>query len=152
MKYRLSTRSLAEISENLIALRQHIPLEFARKPRSLQDLERWKATELRLFLLYVGQVCLKGKVRDEVYDNFLLLSTAIHILVNSNLCQQFANYAIKALLIKFVEHYSQLYGAQAIVYNVHGLVHIADDVQNLGSLDTYSAFPYENFLHELKIW
>ena len=33
---------------------------------------------------------------------------------------------------------------------MHGLLHIADDVQKFGSLDSYSAFPFETFLGVLK--
>lgn len=36
------------------------------------------------------------------------------------------------------------------MYNVHGLVHIAEDVKLFGPLDAYSAFPFENFLSRLK--
>ena len=34
--------------------------------------------------------------------------------------------------------------------NIHGLVHLSDDVKIHGNLDLISAFPYENFLGELK--
>lgn len=29
-------------------------------------------------------------------------------------------------------------------YNVHGLLHLVQDVKRFGSLDNFSAFPYEN--------
>ena len=44
--------------------------------------ERWKATEFKLFLLYTSPVALKDKIAKELYDNFLLLSVAIHLLAN----------------------------------------------------------------------
>ena len=37
-----------------------------------------------------------------------------------------------------------------IVYNVHGLVHLAGDVTIYGNLDNFSAFPFENTLKSLK--
>jgi len=55
----ISHRHQCEISENLISYREYIPSEFARRPRSLIELERWKATEYRQFLLYTGAVALK---------------------------------------------------------------------------------------------
>jgi hypothetical protein len=33
---------------------------------------------------------------------------------------------------------------------MHGLIHICDDVRQFGSLDSYSAFPFENFLGQMK--
>lgn len=37
-----------------------------------------------------------------------------------------------------------------IVYNVHGLIHLADDAKTFKSLENISAFPFENFLASLK--
>lgn len=34
-------------------------------------------------------------------------------------------------------------------FNVHGLTHLAKDVRNLGHLNGWSAFPFENFMQKL---
>ena len=54
------------------------------------------------------------------------------------------------LLTAFVNHYSQLFGSNSVVYNIHGLVHLANDVKTIGPLDKFSSFPYENYLNRLK--
>ena len=55
------------------------------------------------------------------------------------------------ILIKnFVREYGELYGKESLVFNVHALIHIPKDVFRFGSLDEYSAFPFENKLQELK--
>lgn len=51
LSVRLSSRQVFKISESLLSLKPYIPIEFARKPRIIQEISRWKATELRLFLL-----------------------------------------------------------------------------------------------------
>lgn len=51
---------IKDISAQLNTIRTWIPREFARKTRELGEVDRWKATELRLFLLYVGPVVFKG--------------------------------------------------------------------------------------------
>ncbi len=51
-----SFQQRSEISDKLKALNGELPSEFARQPRSLLELDRWKATELRQFLLYTGPV------------------------------------------------------------------------------------------------
>ena len=70
---RLGSRVKEKISDKLLLLRPHIPQEFARKPRQLKDVDRWKATEFRQFLLYTGPTVLLGNLPDELYDNFMLL-------------------------------------------------------------------------------
>lgn len=57
---------------------------------------------------------------------------------------------MKDLLQAFVANYMLLYGKKNIVYNVHNLVHIADDAARFGALDNISAFPFESFLGRLK--
>jgi hypothetical protein len=54
------------------------------------------------------------------------------------------------LLVAFVESAINLYSNDFIVYHVHGLIHLADDVKRHGSLDCFSAFPFENELKALK--
>ncbi|XP_041835337.1 uncharacterized protein LOC121636092 [Melanotaenia boesemani] len=56
---RLSVRQKDAISKKLIGLRGRMPSEFARQPRGLHEMDRWKATEFRQFLLYTGPVVLK---------------------------------------------------------------------------------------------
>ena len=53
------------------------------------------------------------------------------------------------LLLLFVQHFSSLYGLEMIVYNVHCVIHLADDARLFGSLDNVSAFCFENFLGKL---
>ncbi|KAJ8007525.1 hypothetical protein DPEC_G00094930 [Dallia pectoralis] len=149
LKFRLPSRLVNIISESLVNMRSYIPDEFARKPRSLREVDRWKATEFRQFLLYTGPVVLCGVLDPVVYYNFILLSTAIAILVNPKLAETHTDFA-NSLLHTFVSHYGELYGKDLIVYNVHGLVHLAQDSKNFGCLDLISSFPFENYLGKLK--
>ena len=147
---RLCARNVQLLSDKLVKLYKYIPSEFARKPRSVSEVDRWKATEFRQFLLYTGPVILPGILSQVVYNHFLLLSVAITLLVSSDLCQKYAEYA-HSLLVLFVEQAKQVYGDDFIVYNVHGLTHLAADIKHHGSLDGCSAFPFENKLKALKI-
>jgi len=52
--------------------------------------------------------------------------------------------------ITFVRQFSHHYGEDQYVYNVHDLVHLADDVSRFGELDSYSCFPFESYLGKLK--
>lgn len=147
--FRLGQSAITQISEFLCQIGKNIPREFSRKTRSLSELERWKATEFRLFLLYVGMVALKKNVTDIVYKHFLLLSVAIFCLASPDLCISHAEWA-HALLVSFVVKSEEIYGAEFVVYNVHGLLHLAEDVKRFGPIDSYSAFSFESFLGTLK--
>ena len=133
----------------MVKFQSSFPLEFAHKPRSLIELPCWKATEFRQFLLYNGIVALKGKIDDTLYKNFLLLSIAICILCDPKLCFDQCSYA-HTLLVTFVKQYCKLFGRNDVVYNVHALIHLANDVQLYGPLDNFASFPYESFPYQIK--
>ncbi|KAL4153505.1 hypothetical protein QTP88_001338 [Uroleucon formosanum] len=58
------------INSDLLDLGQYLPSEFSRQPRSLEDIEFWKASESRCFLLYTGPIVLKGRLKK----NSILIS------------------------------------------------------------------------------
>ena len=148
-KYKLSRFNVEVISERLRRCKHYTASEFSRKPRGLEELSHWKATEYRQFLLYLGPVVLKGMLEKSYYTHFLCLSVSITILLNEVYISRHFNYA-KSLLQYFVKEFATLYGQENLSYNVHGLLHLPDDVQRFGPLDDFSAFPYENSLGNMK--
>ena len=146
---RLPANTVNVINDRLISIHQFTPCEFSRRPRSLYDIDRWKATEFRQFVLFTGPVVLLNNLREELYNNFLLLHVAMTCLLSSRLCSLYVDYADK-LLKHFVVHGCKIYGPQFAVYNVHNLIHLCDDARRFGPLDNISSFPFENFLGRLK--
>lgn len=135
----------------MVKLANHIPYEFARKPRSLKEIKYFKATEWRQILLYTGVIFLKDYVHEDVHKNFVVLHVAISILSNPVMCKSssWVDYAEKLLII-FVKGFRKLYGRRYVSYNVHGLLHLSDDVRKYGELDNFSAFRFENFIGQIK--
>lgn len=146
---RLSSGQIKEVSSRLVALRPSIPTVFARKPHCLEEIDRWKATELRQFALYTGKIVLNGVIPDRLYDHFMVFSVALSILVSPALAKKYNLYA-EELLTFFIKQGELLYGSDFLVYNVHSLVHLASDANHYGSLDECSAFRFESYLHQLK--
>lgn len=146
---RLRAAHIESLSKNIILLKKYIPVEFARHPRSLNELDRWKTTEFRMFLLYFGPIVLQPYLHIDYLKHFVMLHTAVRILCHEKDCIRNNKYAHQ-LLLHFVKTFKILYGNDNIVYNVHNLVHICEDVKMFGSLDIFSAFPFENYLKTLK--
>ena len=126
---RLSQSSLNEITSRLHSFKGKLPGEFARQPRSLNELDRWRATKLRSFLLYTEPIALKGVLSSSYCKHFLSLSLSIRILCDDNEMKHVLLESAKELLNYFVYNSNESYGDTFCVYNVHGLIHIADDVE-----------------------
>ncbi|CAN7937838.1 unnamed protein product, partial [Ixodes hexagonus] len=82
-------------------------------------------------------------------EHFLVLLVAVRILASPSMCTAYNTYA-KELLCFVVCSFKALCGRGKVSYNVHGLVHLADDVVNYGALDSFSAFPAESSMFQLK--
>ncbi|EFN67397.1 hypothetical protein EAG_07631, partial [Camponotus floridanus] len=146
---KLSALSISRISTRLKILATYCPSDFVRPPRSLNEYTKYKATEFRQFLLYTGPVVTYRILNEEVYKHFLLLHAAIRILISTSPSKTYLNFAELALQ-KFVLRCINLYGPTFNSYNVHGLIHLTDDMRQLGPLDSFSAFPYENNMAVFK--
>lgn len=146
---KLTGRSISIVSARLNHLRDYCPSEFARRPRPLDTCSKFKATEYRQFLLYTGPVVMYDILDEQLYKHFLFLHTAIRILVFNSPSELLLNFAELALK-KFVIRSKNLYGLTFNSYNVHGLLHLVSDVKQLGTLDSFSAFPYESNMSIFK--
>jgi hypothetical protein len=149
LKTRIGAQDVRRLSEALLSIRDQVPSEFARKPRQISELDRWKATELQQFMLYTGPLCLKGILPDSLYSNFMLFSVGMFILLSPSLCLQYRQFA-GDLLKLFVQNVGELYGQESLTYNMHATVYLTDEVKLHGNLDNVSAFVFENHLGKLK--
>lgn len=147
--YRVENENKNNISGKLTKMRNSVPKEFARKPRSLDDLMYWKATEYRQFLLYTGIVALRNEIHDDLYYEFILLHVSYRLLCCPK--QHFSNLeTAQTLLNLFVQNFSKLFGENSISYNVHSLLHVKESVELVGNPTAGSAYGFENYLQALK--
>jgi len=126
-----------------------LPIEFVRKVRSLKFFTKWKATECRQLLLYIGPVVFRSILNTNVYKCFLLLHCSIFIMCNKKLIQLLLRDA-EILLQYFVSYSATIFGDKFISYNIHSLLHLAREVQHQGPLSSFSAYPFENKLGKIK--
>lgn len=149
IKGKIGRRGRQTLSELLLPLSVHVPVEFQRKRFDISDLANWKATQYRFFLLYAG-LLLRGVLSSEFYRHFLLLFVACRILCSRQWALLYTDSA-ESYLRDFFKGMSRLYGRESQVMNFHNLIHLTDDVRYLQApLTMYSAFPFENCLGKIK--
>lgn len=147
-KVKFTSHDMKTISDNLLKCNDFLPHEIHCKIRSLEVISFWKATEFRTFLLKTGPVVLQNILSPEVYNHFILLHCAITICS----CELFLKYIriAEQLFEMFVETFPEIYGPENVTYTVHNITHVIADVKRFGTLDAYSAFPFESMLGQIK--
>lgn len=126
-------------------LRQILPTsEIKRLPRSIEDhVKYWEASEIHSFLLYYGLPTLYGILPENYFNHYILFVQAIYILLKDSISEAELKEADR-LLDSFCKSFSNLYQDRFFTMNVHQLLHLVDDVRDLGPLYTHSCFTFEN--------
>lgn len=149
LRSRLQTRETEKMSSRLQQVAKLQPTEFQRVCRPMNELSNFKGTEFRSLILYILPVVAKGILPPATYDHLLLLHVACLILVDRSLCVTHADLA-QQILEEYVGEFGEIYGREHVIYNVHSLLHVVDDVKRFGTLDEYSAFPFESYMYRIK--
>ena len=127
-----------------------VPCDFQRRPRSFEYVNIFKATEFRIFLCYSSPIILKNVFGSSiVYQHFMLLVVAMRILLTPNQPGDVIEFARRCLR-SFVDKFASIYSAHNLSYNVHSIIHIADDYDRFGALDKISSFSFESFMFIMK--
>ncbi|XP_035678818.1 uncharacterized protein LOC118417371 [Branchiostoma floridae] len=120
------------------------PMEIHRRPRSISSqLQHWKASEFRAWLLYYSLPIMLNILPEAYYEHYTLLVMAIHTLLQSSITTDDVDRA-EAQLEQFVGQFGNLYATSELVCNVHSLLHYADNVRDLGPLWANSCFYFED--------
>lgn len=146
--FNVTTQVRDTLERTLLSFATYVPVEFARKPRTLKEVARWKATEFRLFGLYIAVVAFRKCLNDDLYYHFMHYTCAYRLISTPD-AQTNASVA-NTLLERFVENYAIIFGEDRITSNVHNLLHICECVERYGDVNNFVEYPFENFLQTLK--
>lgn len=151
---RLKRRKVEILRSKMQSLALDILVEFERKQYDIHQVSKWKATQFRFILLYIGPIIFKNVLSENKYRHFLLLYVACRIFNDDLNAVRYAEYAQDQLRLFFNLLPSE-YGEDALVLNMHNLIHVPDDVNHFQvSLSEISAFWGENdiglFKHLVK--
>ena len=123
--------------------------DIKRCPRTIKDLDFWRASEFKHFLLFWGPVILRKFLKDDFYNHFMLLSSGIYRLLKEDITSRDLEAATSALT-SFSIYTESLYGKEFATYNNHQILHLPLSVRDWGPLWSWSTAPFESFLYYLK--
>lgn len=86
----------------MLALKKYVCSDFVRAPITVEELNKWKATEFQIFLLYLSPVLLYKYFPHNYLKHFIAFHCAIRILCDPQDYLTNNQYA-KELLLYFVQ-------------------------------------------------
>lgn len=142
---RLSASLKSELSRRTKSINSDIPEEFPRKMRCTSDYAKYKAVEFKFFALYAAPIVLNKLVSDEIYNSFMLFTTACRLMSCSDPLPHLP--MARRYFKQFVDTAPQIYGSSFVSLNVHNLIHLCDDVETTCcNFNELSAFCFESYL------
>jgi hypothetical protein len=137
----ISASKVANIDGMLLAIKP--PCDIKRFPRSLKLAGKWKASELRSFMLFYSMFVLQNALPDKFLKHWSVLVSSMYSL----LCEKISRtdlFAIDSKLRKFVSETKALYGEEHMSFNLHQLCHMVECVLHCGPIWRTSAFSFES--------
>lgn len=125
------------------------PVEIKRILRPIQQIKYWTAAEFKYFLLYYSVPCLINFLPKKYFKHFFLFLWSINMLSQKHISDSDLD-KVEKTLIKFVQGVETLYGQKFMVYNIHLLLHLVQNVKRFGALWAWSNFPFETYNGLLK--
>lgn len=155
LRLMIEMKKIDTVAANLMidAIISYVPTDFPRKPRRLEFLEHYKASELRFFSLYSGMVILKKTCDPEFYKHFLKFSISYRLMSGKKgIIEEGALESADKLAQIFVKQFAELYGPHNVSFNIHLFLHFAALVHIHGPIHNFSCYKYENYYMLLRSW
>jgi len=146
---RLSKDQIEKVNDRMDIVKQWLCRDFARVPQNLNEFNTYKATEFRQIMMYTGPFLFKNIVQHEVYNNFMIFNILMRLLSCKKTVYAQHEYAV-ALSKHFLSTFCNVYGRGNVSYNVHSIIHLPHDCKKYGVVDSFSSFPFENYLQHVK--
>lgn len=122
---------------------------FKRRPRSIFEISKFKASELFNLLWFYLRYSLVGLLPTRITKHMEKLSAATFILCQKQTNVEQISTACE-MLQQFAKEFEQIYGRGAVTMNIHLLHHYHKMILNCGPLWSYNLFAFENNIGVLK--
>lgn len=112
--------------------------------RKMSERSYWKAKDWEIYVLYLSiPILVTVELEERYLKHWSILVDSLHVLLSSKIIYEDV-LKVDLNLRKFVLHTRDLYGLEALTYNIHQLVHICSSVLNFGPLFCHSTFCFES--------
>lgn len=121
------------------------PHTIKRHPNNIQLSDKWKATQLRIFLLYVAlpfAVRFLSAQHQSLFSLFFIYVRTLRFFKSRDDIMD-----MKLYIIKYLTQFPLVFGRCNELYSVHALLHLVEQCYAFGALAFHSMFALESALH-----
>jgi hypothetical protein len=146
--------------ENILKINQKLRSmnfihDILRRPRSFSNVKKWKAPEVRLFILYIGLSVLAEFLPEETIGDLALYNVILRLLHDYWDNDKELNDSIVSLLKIYINNLSKkvgsdLYPPKLLTISTHTHLHLPLQCKKFGRLNWLTNFVFESFLGYLK--
>ena len=127
---KLSVREIQILDRRMDLLSSYCPSYFNRRPSSISLYDHSKVTEYRQCLLYYYPAVFENVLPYEKCIHFMISHFVIRIL-NEDPVLPTSETFCQTEIEDFLKLTGDYCGDQVLSYNLHGLLHLVDDVKNM---------------------
>lgn len=149
----ISKENQSKVSEKLRSL--NYIHDILRRPRSILNIHKWKASEVRVFMLYIGLPVLAEFLPEDQCGDLALYTTILRLLHDHWQNDKQKIDAVSFLLTVYIQKLSAKVDDQECPSNLltittHTQIHLPFQCRKFGRLDWLTNFVFESFLGFLK--
>lgn len=125
------------------------PVEVRKYLRTFKCHPYWTGREWENWVLYFSVPILVDILPEKYLKNWILFVQAVHLLSRSTISHAMLNEA-HLLIINFVAEVEALYGLWLMRYNVHIMLHLAENTKRWGPVFAVNSFAFEHGIQIFK--
>ena len=123
-----------------------MPKEIKRGTRQVADRVHFKANEYRTILYYLSFGLFRGLLDDDALKLVVTYVVFIRLLCQEKILKKDIHDS-KVIIEKFVYDFERIYGAQNMLSNLHGHLHIPEQVLDFGPYNITKENRFEKMFH-----
>ncbi|CAF2962216.1 unnamed protein product [Rotaria sp. Silwood2] len=129
--------------------------DILRRPRLFSNVEKWKVSEVRLFILYIGLPVLAEFLPEERIGDFALYNVILRLLHDYWDNDKKLGDSISSLLKIYIKNLSKnvisnVCPPKLLTILTHTHLHLSFQCKKIGRLNWLTNFVFESFLGHLK--
>lgn len=114
----------------------------------MSEADLWEASKFCQSLLHIGPFVPRYILPDDLKDNFMKFLAFTCIKSSKKWCRYYQLFKNNTWPV--VAQCISLYGGNKTIFIVHSCIHLPDDMETFGSLDSFSAFSFESYVQIIR--